>query len=639
MQTARRLAAILAADVAGYSRLIGADEEGTLERLRALRREPIDPAIREHHGRIVKTTGDGLLIEFASVVDAVRCAIAIQRGMTRRNTEVSPEKRIEFRIGINLGDVVAEGEDLLGDGVNVAARLEGIAEPGGICLSRAAYDQARGKIDLAAQDLGERKLKNIAEPVRVFKIDLRDGRGDARAHSRDRTARLAAAVGVIIVVLAAVGIAAWYLRVGAVRNPAPLQTIAASQTTSAPRLSIVVLPFANLSADPAQEYLADVITEELTTSLSRISGSFVVARSTAFTYKGKPIDVKQVGRDLGVRYVLEGSEEPSGSRVRVSAQLIDAETGAHLWADRFDANRADLLAMQDEIVERLSGPLELRLVDVDATRVARTPAGNRDAQDLASQCFAGVFTSPLLTEAHNPAFGFCERALQIDNRNVIALTFVSLKTLTPVMDIQSTDAKAAIRQADELVSRALAIDRNFYWAHLVKGYVLVAQKRFEEAIAELDQTLALSPSFVACYAILCEANNFQGRPEQCIEYADKAIRLSPRDPLLAQFYGEKAWALLMLQRDDQAIEWERRALTMAPEVSITQALLASALALTGRQAEAREALQRYLSLKDTTSKTIAQFRPQHRSFSDNPKWLAYSDRLIEGLRRAGMPED
>ena len=214
-----------------------------------------------------------------------------------------------------------------------------------------------------------------------------------------------------------------------------------------------------------------------------------------------------------------------------------------------------------------------------------------------------------------------------------------LKSLIAVLDIQSTDPKAAIRQADELISRALAIDRNFYWARFAKGYVLVTQKRFDEAIAELEQTLALSPSFVACYAILCEANNFQGRPEQCIEYADKAIRLSPRDPLLAQFYGEKAWALLMLQRDDQAIEWTRRSLAMVPENSIQQALLASALALTGRQAEAREALQRYLSLKDTTSKTIAQFRPQHRSFSDNPKWLAYSDRLIEGLRRAGMPED
>jgi tetratricopeptide (TPR) repeat protein len=337
--------------------------------------------------------------------------------------------------------------------------------------------------------------------------------------------------------------------------------------------------------------------------------------------------------------VLEGSAEPSGDRVRVNVQLIDAESGAHLWADRFDANRTDLLAMQDEIVERLSGPLELLLVDVDAARVARAPPGNRDAQDLALQCFAGQFSSPSVFQADHPAFGFCERALQIDSRNAIALTFMSLKYLIPVLNIQSTDAKAAVRQADELVSRALAIDRNFYWAHLAKGYVLVAQKRFEEAIAELDQTLALSPSFSACYAVLCEANNFLGRPEKCIEYADKAIRLSPRDPFLAGFYAEKAWALLMQQRDDQAIEWGRRTLAMIPENSIQQALLTSALALTGREAEAREALQRYLSLKGTTSKTIAQFRAPHRAMSDSPKWLAYSDRLIEGLRRAGMPED
>jgi TolB-like protein/Tfp pilus assembly protein PilF len=585
----------------------------------------------------VKTTGDGLLIEFASVVDAVRCAIAIQRDMARRNTEVSPEKRIQFRVGINLGDVVAEGDDLLGDGVNIAARLEGIAEPGGICLSRAAYDQARGKIDLAAQDLGEQRLKNIAEPVRVFKIDLRGGRGDTRAYGRERTTHLAATVGAVIVVLAAVGVAAWYLRVGGVRNPVPLQTVAASKTNPAPRLSIIVLPFANLSGDPAQDYLADVITEELTTSLSRIPGSFVVARSTAFTYKGKPIDIKQVGRDLGVRYVLEGSGEPSGSRVRVNAQLIDAESSAHLWADRFDAYRADLLQMQDEIVERLSGPLELRMVDVDAARVARALPGNRDAEDLALQCFAGIFSSRSVFEAHNPAFGFCERALQIDDRNAIALTLMSFKSVLPVLHIQSTDPKAAIRQADELVSRALAIDPNFYWGHYAKGMVLVAQKRFEEAIAEADQALALSPSFVGSYQVLCEANNFQGRPEKCIEYADKAIRLSPRDPLLAGFYAEKAWALLMLQQDDQAIEWLRRTLAMAPEISATQALLASALALTGRQAEAREALQRYLSLKDTASKTITEFRARHRALSDDPKWLAYSDRLIEGLRKAGMP--
>jgi adenylate cyclase len=304
----RRLAAILAADAAGYSRLTGADEEGTLERLRTLRGELIDPAVNEHRGRIVKTTGDGFLVEFASVVDAVRCAITVQRGMARRNTEVSVEKRILFRIGINLGDVVAEGDDLLGDGVNVAARLEGIAEPGGICLSRAAYDQARGKIDLAVKDLGEQRLKNIAEPVQVYSVSL-NGKasvsfGDgvqgavpsASSSGVSGTYRRGAGIAGAVAVLVAIAVGTMWF---ATRSGPPQQ---------APRLSIVVLPFANLSGDPAQDYLADIITEELTTGLSRISGTFVIARSTAFTYKGKPVDVKQVGKDLVVRYVLEGSE-------------------------------------------------------------------------------------------------------------------------------------------------------------------------------------------------------------------------------------------------------------------------------------------------------------------------------------------
>jgi len=423
-------------------------------------------------------------------------------------------------------------------------------------------------------------------------------------------------------------------------TPAELAKPATSELPKASpvRLSIVVLPFTNLSGDPTQDYLADVITEELTSSLSRIAGSFVIARSTAFTYKGKPIDVKQVGRDLGVRYVLEGSAQLSGSRVRVSAQLIDAESGAHLWADQFDANRADLLEMQDEIVRRLSWPLEIRLIDVDAARVARTPPGNLDAQDLALQCMAGSIINPLLGSEYNPALSFCERALEIDNRNAIALTFMAFKYIGPVIRVESTDPQAAIRHADELVSRALVIDPNFPWAHFVRAWVLIAQKRNEEAIVEAQQILALSPSFIPAYELLCQANNFLVRPEKCIEDADKAIRLSPRDPLLWDFYSEKGWALLLQQKDDQAIEWVSRSLAIAPDTSIQQALLTSALALTGRQAEAREALRRYLSLKGS-SKTIAQFRPQHRALSASPKWLAYSDRLIDGLRKAGMPEE
>jgi adenylate cyclase len=294
--------------------------------------------------------------------------------------------------------------------------------------------------------------------------------------------------------------------------------------------------------------------------------------------------------------------------------------------------------MQDEIVKRLSVPLELRLIDVDAARIARTAPANLDAQDLALQCMAGVIPS-VMVEGSNPAYGLCERAVRMDEHNAIALTFLSWKHISPVLNMQSTNPQAAIRQAEGFAGRALAADRNFYWAHLASAAVLISQTRHEEAIVELEQTLALNPGFTTAYALLCESNNYLGRPDRGMEYVDKAIRLSPRDPLRGWFYGEKSWALLMQQQDDLSIEWLRRTVKLVPEIPISHALLASTLALTGRQAEASEAIKQYLSLKATTSKTIAEFRPQHRAVSDNPKWLAYSDRLIEGLRKAGMPEE
>jgi len=649
MAETRKLAAILAADVAGYSKLAAADEERTLGRLRALRSDLFDPTIALYHGRVVKRTGDGVLLEFRSVVDAVRCAIEVQSGMVERNAGLPSERRIEFRVGIHLGDVVEESDgDLMGDGVNIAARLEGIAKPGSICLSEDAYRQVKSRLDLAVSDLGTIQLKNIAEPVRVYSVEVGKPASSKPLKVQRNLVPIIAAIVPLIVI--ASGVALYFAGGSKPVRPSIPQPTAASTLPelakqAAPespkvipeRLSIVVLPFTNLGGDPTQDYLADVITEELTSNLSRIAGSFVIARSTAFTYKGKPIDVRQLGRDLGVRYALEGSAQRSGNRVRLTAQLIDAESGAHLWSDQFDANIANVLEMQDEIVKRVSVPLEIRLIDIDAARIARTPPANLDAQDLALQCMAGVIPS-MMVEGSNPAYGFCERAAQIDEHNAIALTFLSLKYIAPVLNMQSTDPQAAIRQAEGFAGRALVTDRNFYWAHLASAAVLISQTRHDEAIVELEQTLALNPGFTTAYALLCEANNYQGRPDRGMEYADKAIRLSPRDPLLGWFYGEKAWALLMQQQDDLAIEWLRRTLKIVPEVPIQHALLASTLALAGRQVEASEALKQYLSLKATTSKTIAEFRPQHRALSDNPKWLAYSDRLVEGLRKAGMPE-
>jgi TolB-like protein len=407
---------------------------------------------------------------------------------------------------------------------------------------------------------------------------------------------------------------------------------------AAPRFSVAVLPFANLSGDPAQDYLADVITEGLTTALARIKGLFVIARSTAFTYKGKPVDVKEIGKDLGVRYVLEGSEERAGSHVRVNAQLIDAETGAHLWADQFDAERSDLLQMQDEIVTRLARVMQIELPAADIASAGRARPGNLDAEDLAERCESAFNKAETEPDKIAAGYSLCERALQIDGRNVIALAHLAPKYILPVLRGQSTDREADIRRADELASRALAIDPNYYFAHHAKAHVLSIQNRHEEAIVEEERSLALNPSFIEAYFSLCEYNNFLGRLDRCLEQLDKGLRLiSPREPFLWVFFNDRAWALFMKGQYDQAIYWARRVL---PIIQINWAflLLSSALALTGHEAEAHEMLARYLALGDVHSKTIAQLRAQELLTADNPAWVEFLDRLSAGLRKAGMPE-
>jgi adenylate cyclase len=405
---------------------------------------------------------------------------------------------------------------------------------------------------------------------------------------------------------------------------------------TAPRLSVVVLPFSNLTGDAAQDYLGDVITEELTTSLSRIPHSFVIARSTAFTYKGKAVDVRQIGRDLGVRYILEGSQEQGGNRVRVNAQLIDADTGAHLWADQFDADRTDLLDMQDRIATRLSRALQIRLIEVDAARVARTHPGDADAEQLAMRCQAVlVGAHPGSVEAQG-GYSLCERALERDERNVRALVNLSFKFTDRILSEQSPDRESDVRQASELVSRALATDPNDYGAHFAKAEILLGQQRFEEAIVEAERSLALNPSFVSAYSALSVASSFLGRPQEALDYADKAMRLSPRDPNLYAFYLNKGFALSLLDQDDQAIGWLRRAVAAAPQWPLPQVLLAAALSLTGHESEARDVLNRYLSLTWTRARTIAQFKEQMPS--NNPLFLAFAARFVEGLRKAGMPD-
>jgi adenylate cyclase len=599
--------------------------------LSVLQRELIRAQIDQHHGKIVKNTGDGALVEFASVVDAVHCAVEIQRRMLGRNAEVPDDRRIEFRIGVNLGDVIVEPNDIYGDGVNVAARLEGLADPGGLCISHTAYDQVRDKVPYPFVDKGEQTVKNISRPVRVYALSADavaslpslGSTAEATRSPRYRMSRALLAACVAGIVLVAGGL--WF----GVKSARAPQSAADSSG-----VSMVVLPFVNLSGNPAQDYFADAITEGLTTVLSRAKGAFVIARSTAFTYKGKPVDIKQVGKELGVRYALEGSAQYSAGKVRVNAQLIDTGTGAHIWADQFDADRSDLLEMQDEIVIRLSRALSIQLVDFDVARAMRTRPGNLEAQDLALQCL-----SKLNRSSDPEAIGPCRRALQLDSGNALALGLTAFATIYPVIMAQSDNPKEAIRLANELASRALAADPNVAGAHLAKAWVLMAEGRHEEAIVEAEKSLALDPSTMDGYTVLGIANNFLARPDRSLEMAEKATRLSPRDPHLWGYYAIRSEAFFILHQDDNAIESARRSLALAPYRDLyTSLILISASALNGQQAQAGEALKAYLADGRARTKTIAQFQTQQLSLASNPGWLTYNERFADGLRKAGFPE-
>ncbi len=627
MAGTRKIAAILVADVVGYSRLAGADEDRTLARLRALRSDLIDPAIDTHHGRIVKRTGDGSLIEFRSVVDAVRCAIEVQQGLIERNAGLPPERRIEYRVGIHLGDVVEEADgDLMGDGVNIAARLEGIAKPGAICLSEDAYRQVSGRLDMELSDLGPTKLKNIEKPIRAYSLEV--GKPTlAKPPKADAPSRrsIAALLVVGVAALIAIAVGAWHF--WAVNRAPPAE---------AAHLSIVVLPFSNLSGDASQDYLGDVLTEELTTSLSRLPGSFVVSRTTAFSYRGKAMDVKQIGKELGVRYALEGSAQKSGTRVRVDAQLIDAVTGAHLWADQFDADQTDLLTMQDEIVTRLARALQVELTAAEASRVARAHPENPDAEELALQCEAAYLRFGAQRKEMLPAYALCEQALRIDKDNVRALVILALRLLVGVVTLQSADPQADRIRADELISRALAVDSNNYLAHYVRSTFLAAH-RPEEAIAEAERALALNPSFVPIYTVLWIANWTAGRTEKADEYADAALRLSPHDSVAFVFLSDKGTGLFTLSRYEEATEYFKRSIAVNPQHTNAYIRLTASLALSGHDAEARETLRRYLALPLDIPRTIAQFKA--RQIYVTPNLRSFNDRLYEGLRKAGLPEE
>jgi len=596
MTATRRLAAILAADVAGYSRLMGTDEEGTHERLRAHLRELVDPKIGEHSGRIVKNTGDGILAEFPSVVDAVRCAAELQRAMIDREAGMPEDRRIRFRIGINLGDVIVEDGDIFGDGVNVAARLEALAEPGGICISRMVRDQIRDKLPYGFEDLGEQSVKNIARPVRVYAL-----RPEAVADL-----------------------------------PAPNLQAASpiSRLAVAPRLSIVVLPFANLSNDPEQQFFADGITQDLTADLSRIADMLVISRNTAFTYRSKPVDTRRIGRELCVRYVLEGSVQRSGNRVRVTSQLIDAETDTHLWAERFSGDTSDLFALQDEITSRIAVALDLELV---AREAARAPE-HSDPLDYIFRGRAAV-SSPRSRARYSEAIGMFERALTLDPHSVSAQSWLALTLANRVINQMSDTISADIARAEGLVGQALASSPRGATVHFAKGEVLRAQRRYADAIPEYVMVLALDRNLAWGLYALGHCKLMTGSIEEVIPLIKQAIRLSPRDPQIAVMYYRIGQVHLLQSHTDQALVWFEKARSANPEFPYLHAFLASAYALNGQPQRAAVELAEARRLGgDDRYSTIA--RQLKTVYFGVPKIRAlFEATYLAGLRKAGMPEE
>jgi adenylate cyclase len=624
----RKLAAIFAVDVAGYSLLTGVDEEGTLGRLRALRRERIDPSIVVHHGRIFKSMGDGVLAEFASVVDAVRCAIDVQRGMTEANTGFPPDRRMNLRVGIHLGDVVLDGDDLLGDGVNIATRLEGIAPPGGICVSSPAYDQVRGKIDAPLVDLGTKQLKNIAQPVRVYRIDFKDRSIRSSPPERDRNRRKTALMGAVAVSLALSAGAAWRFLMAP--GPKPPLAISAAPASLYPRLSIVVLPFANLGNVQADEYLSDGITDDLTTELSQLVGAFVIAHESALTYRGKTEDLRKVGRELGVRYVVEGSVRRVGEALRVNAQLISTETGANIWANRFDEPMKDLSAGQEEIARHIASALGVAAVNDEAARSAR--ATNPDAFDLILRA-RSITNQPESQHRYDEAETLYERALKLDPTSVEAMTGLYAVLYTRRANLAYWPSAEMQARATKLLPDAQALaptDRRVLTA-IVQGLILGGRGSAEVAAA-CQRLIEASPNSSWGFDHLARTKVDSGKADEAIPLFEKAIQLNPHSSNLHNTYNRLGYALLMVGRYDEAILSLQRALAANPEsppnrISARVWKIAVANALSGRLDDARRAFDE--------ANRLWPYSTLRTDFSEDPEYPAQVQRMKDAMRLVG----
>ncbi len=643
MTGGRKVAAILVADIAGYSRLTGADEERTLARLRSLRSDLIDPAIAVHNGRLVKRTGDGAVVEFRSVVEAVRAAIDVQSGLADRNAGLSANQRIVVRVGIHLGDVVEEADgDLMGDGVNIAARLEGICEPGGICLSAAAYEQVRDRLHEPFADLGEQNLKNIARPVRVYALRPGGTAGGGRptAGPAPRPGAKVLRRGMIAATLVAIVIAAgWF---GWERfvpppapAPAPASAVADEKLAHAPRLSIVVLPFANLSGDPEQDYFTDGLTDDLTTDLSHLPDSFVIARNTAFTYKGKAVDVKQIGRDLGVRYALEGSVRRTGDAVTINAQLVSTETGAHIWADRLEGERSKLGALQVEAVARVANALGVQLVQAESLRAIWERPANPDALDLTMRGLA-AFYHGFTPENLNNALEYYDRALQLEPDDWRALEGKAEAQMVGLMSLGLGKEHwlQILDDAETAVDRVLAAQPDDAHAHLTKGLVAKVRAQSDVWLAEVSAAIASDRNLAPAYAEKSHHMITDGRSPEAFDLVEQALRLDPHDP------GRNIWEWYMcnahahLAQWEQAIEWCQKSAATNPAFFWPYFELAAAYGSLGRSADAANAVAELLKRKpDATVQTYRTLQ----GFPD-PKFVSERDRIMEGLRKAGLPE-
>jgi adenylate cyclase len=585
-QFERKLAAILAADVVGYSRLMGEDEAGTHARLKALRTQLIEPRIAEHRGRIVKLTGDGALVEFASVVDAVQCAVAVQQAIELHNEELEPAQRLEFRVGINLGDVIIDGDDIYGDGVNVAARLEGLAPPGGVCISDIVHQMVRGRLDLAFEDMGEQQVKNIAQPVRVW-----------RCASDDRAAQ----------------------------RPA---SGAAETTVSAvpERPSIAVLPFDNFSQDPDQDYFSDGLTEDLITDLSQLSGLFVTARHAVFQYKGRTAPPRQVAKDLGVRYVLEGSVRRGAHRIRINAQLIDATTGFHLWAQRYDRDFADIFDLQDEITHTIVTALKVHLTPRERANIERRYTENLEAYDLFLQAREGFWRRT--REGAAQARTTLERAIALDPKFAAAYALLA-EICRSEWWYGWRDDENALDRALELARRGVALDDSLPFAHMFLGWIHLWRKEHEQAIAEAKRCLALDPNNAEGHVRLGHILDHAGRPAEGIPFIEKAMRLDPHYPSLYLFWLGHAFH--SLERYEEAIVAYQRTISRSPDFFYVRHFLAAVYAQLGRMEEARAEVAEALRMDPGFS----GLRVAQRLPLKDPAALA---RLVDGLRKAGLPE-